>query len=120
MKDASLPITLIVVGAVWLGWHFHFFPDIDWVIAGGFVAGGVAVLVVDGINKNSIVTGPLLVAVGVAWLAHDQLRVSWSVMIPTLLILMGVLMLCARSPRIPERRPSAPKADAPPRPPNSE
>jgi hypothetical protein len=56
MKDASLPITLIVVGLVWLAWHFHFFPDIDWVIALGFTAGGIGVLVIDGINKNSIVT----------------------------------------------------------------
>jgi hypothetical protein len=111
MKDASLPITLIVVGLVWLAWHFHFFPDIDWVIGLAFIIGGVAVLAVDGINRNSIVTGPLLIGAGVAWLLHDQYRVSWSVMIPTLLILVGVLMLIARSPRIPERRPSSRNSD---------
>jgi hypothetical protein len=33
MKDASLPITLIIVGLVWLAWHFRFFPDVDWLIA---------------------------------------------------------------------------------------
>jgi hypothetical protein len=108
MKDASLPITLIVVGLVWLAWHFHFFPDMDWVIGLGFIVGGTAVLVVDGINKNSIVTGPLLMAVGAAWLLHDQYRVSWSVMIPSILILLGALMLLARSPRIPDKRRSAP------------
>jgi len=32
------------------------------VIGLGFIVGGIAVLVVDGINKNSIVTGPLLMA----------------------------------------------------------
>ena len=111
MKDASLPITLIVVGAVWLAWHFHFFPDIDWVIALGFMAGGIAVLAVDGINKNSVVTGPLLIAVGVAWLAHDQYRVSWSVLIPTVLIMLGALMLLARSPRVPDRQRPPPKPD---------
>ena len=104
MKDASLPITLIIVGLVWLAWHFHFFPDIDWLIAIGFVVGGVAVLAVDGINKNSVVTGPLLIVIGGAWLLHDQYRMSWSVLIPLLLILVGVLMLVARSPTIPERR----------------
>ena len=111
MKDASLPITLIVVGAVWLAWHFHFFPDIDWVIAVGFIAGGIVVLAIDGINRNSIVTGPLLIAVGVAWALHDQYRVSWSVMIPSILILLGVLMLIARSPQVPDKRRSAPKPE---------
>ena len=111
MKDASLPITLIVVGLVWLAWHFHFFPDMDWVIGLGFIVGGIAVLVVDGINKNSIVTGPLLMAVGAAWLLHDQYRASWSIMIPLVLIMVGALMLIARSPRIPERRKPASKPD---------
>ena len=108
MKDASLPITLIIVGLVWLAWHFHFFPDVDWVIALGFIAAGIGVLVIERINKNSIVTGPLLIAIGIAWALHDQYRVSWSVMIPVILILLGVLMLVARSPRIPERPGPAP------------
>jgi hypothetical protein len=43
MKDASLPITLIVVGAAWLLWDYRLFPDLDWIIAGGLVAGGIAI-----------------------------------------------------------------------------
>ena len=31
-------------------------------------------------------------------------RIAWSVLIPALLVWLGVLMLAARSPRIPERR----------------
>jgi|KBSMisStandDraft_5_1062788.scaffolds.fasta_scaffold214008_2 drug/metabolite transporter (DMT)-like permease len=112
MKDASLPITLIIVGLVWLAWHFRFFPDVDWLIAIGFMVAGVAVLAFDGINRNSIVTGPMLIAVGGAWLLHDQYRVSWSVLIPTLLILVGVLMLVARSAGIPDRRGSKPEPPA--------
>jgi hypothetical protein len=110
MKDASLPITLIVVGLVWLAWHFHLFPDMDWVISLAFIAGGVVVLVTDGINKSSIVTGPLLIGVGAAWLLHDQYRVSWSVLIPVMLVLIGVLMLVARRPGVPERRSPPPKS----------
>ena len=82
MKDASLPITLIIVGLVWLVWHFRLFPDIDWLIALGFVAGGIAVMVFDGINKNSIVIGPILIAMGGAWALNDRYRVSWSLIIP--------------------------------------
>ena len=53
----------------------------------------------------------LLAAVGAAWLLHDQYRVSWSVMIPSVLILLGGLMLLARSPRIPDKARSAQKSE---------
>ena len=109
MKDASLPITLIVVGVIGLIWYFRWFPDIDWIIALGFAVGGIAVLAIDGINKNSIVTGPFLIVIGIAWGLRDQYRVSWSLIIPTLLVVLGVLMLIARNPSIPERRRNVPK-----------
>ena len=40
MKDASLPVTLIVVGLGWLLWEFRLFPDVDWIISLGFIAAG--------------------------------------------------------------------------------
>ena len=104
MKDAALPITLIIVGLVWLVWHFRLLPDVDWVIAAGFVVGGIAVMAFDGINKNSIVIGPMLIAMGAAWALNDRYRVSWSLIIPILLVLLGVLMLVARRPSIPDKR----------------
>ena len=104
MRNAGLPITLIVVGSAWLLWYFRLFPDIDWIIAAGMVAGGVAILVLDGVTKKSIVSGPFLIASGIAWLLHDRWRVAWTLLIPTLLIVLGVLMLAARRPTIPENR----------------
>jgi hypothetical protein len=44
MRDAGLPVTLIVVGLIWLVWYFGWIPDVDWIIAVGLVAGGIAVL----------------------------------------------------------------------------
>jgi hypothetical protein len=108
MKDAGLPITLIVIGSVWLVWRMGWFPDKDWLIGLGFVAGGVATLMMDGITRNSVVTGPFLIGVGLAWLARDQYRISWSLILPLLLILLGGLMLLARLPSIPERRKDKP------------
>jgi hypothetical protein len=104
MRDAGLPVTLIIVGSAWLLWYFRLFPDIDWIIAAGLVAGGVAILFLDGITKKSIVAGPFLIAGGISWTLHDRWRMPWTVLIPTLLILLGVLMLIARRPNIPERR----------------
>ena len=104
MRDAGLPITLIIVGSAWLLWYFRLFPDIDWIIAAGLVAGGIAILFLDGITKNSVVAGPILIASGIAWALHDRWHVTWFVLLPTLLVLLGVLMLIARRPNIPERR----------------
>lgn len=104
MRDAGLPVTLIVVGFAWLAWHFGWFPDVDWMIAAALVAGGIAVLVFDGLTKSSIVIGPFLIGAGIAWALHERYRVHWQVLIPCLLVLLGVLMLLARHRRFPERR----------------
>ena len=103
MKDASLPVTLIAVGIGWLLWEFRLFPDIDWVISLAFIGAGVAVMAIDGINRNSVVVGPFLIAIGIAWLIHDRYGTQWRYIIPFMLVILGVLMLVARSPRVPER-----------------
>ncbi len=110
MRDAALPITLIVVGVLWLLWYQGWLPDRDWVIAIGFIAAGVVVLTLDGITKNSVVMGPFLIAIGIAWIVHDRYRTSYALIVPTMLVILGVLMLVARSPAIPERRARAGKS----------
>ena len=108
MRDAGLPITLIVLGCVGIAWYLRLFPDLDWVVAIALVAGGVAILLFDGLTKSTVVLGPLLIAAGLAWWAHEFQGVSWRLLIPALLVLAGVLMLGARHPRLPEKR--TPKA----------
>ena len=104
MRDAGLPVTLIIVGSACLLWYYRLFPDIDWIIAVGLVLGGIAILYLDGMTKNSIVSGPTLIATGIAWALHDRWHVTWFVLLPMLLVLLGVLMLIARRANIPERR----------------
>ena len=113
MRDSALPVTLIVVGLAWLAWQFGWFPDVNWVIALALIAGGVAVLVFDGITRSSIIIGPFLIGVGVAWALHERYRIAWAVLIPTLLVWLGVLMLVARHPRIPDRRIRVPRSGPP-------
>lgn len=110
MKDAGLPVTLIVIGLGWLAWHYGWLPDTDWVVAGGLVLAGVAVLAFDGLTKSSVVAGPLLIGVGIAWALHAEYRVHWSVLIACLLVLLGALLLAARHPRLPgaPRNPGTP------------
>jgi hypothetical protein len=103
MRTASLPVALIVFGIAWLLWYFRMFPDIDWIIAAGMAVAGIAILAFDRITKTSVVTGPFLIAAGIAWFVHDKYRYTWYVLIPMLLILLGLLMLIARLPQIPDR-----------------
>jgi hypothetical protein len=105
MRDAALPITLIVVGLVWLAWYFGLIPDRSLLVAGGFVVAGIAILVADGLTKTSIVSGPFLIAIGFAWWLHDERDWTFRLIIPLMLVLLGILMMIARSAAIPDRKP---------------
>lgn len=104
MRNAATPITLITIGVLGLIWYFGWLPDVDSVTSIALVAGGVAILAMDGITKSSVVLGPTLIGVGIAWWLHDQYRMRWTLLISVLLIFIGALMLLARHPRIPEKR----------------
>jgi MFS family permease len=103
MRNAALPVTLIVLGLIGLVWYFRWVPDMEYVAALGLIAGGVLVLAMDRITKSSIVLGPTLIGLGLAWLAHEHYGWRWSLLVPVLLIVIGGLMLVARDPRIPDR-----------------
>ena len=115
MRNASLPITLIVVGVIGVVWYLGWFPNVESVTALALVAAGILILITDGITKSSIVLGPMLVAVGTSVWMHDAYRLRWWLLVSILLIVLGVLMLVARDARIPERRSRPP----PPPPPES-
>ena len=104
MRNAALPVTLIVLGSLGLVWYYGWFPDFDAITTLGLIGGGVLILVMDGLTKSSVVLGPTLIAMGLAWWANDQYRARWSLLVPVLLIVIGLLMLVARHPSIPERR----------------
>lgn len=104
MRNAATPITLIVIGALGLVWYLGWVPDFDAITSIALIAGGIAIMAIDGITKNSVVLGPTLIAVGIAWWLHDQYRLRWTLLVSVLLIVIGALMLLARSPKIPEKR----------------
>lgn len=104
MRNAATPVTLIIVGVLGLVWYFGWLPDVDSVTAISLIVAGIVILLMDGVNKSSIVLGPALIAGGIAWWAHDQYRLRWTLLASVLLIVVGALMLVARSPGIPEKR----------------
>ena len=119
MRNAGLPIMLIVIGAIGVVWYFGWFPNVESVTALVLVVAGALILVMDRITKSSVVLGPMLIAVGASVWLHDSYRLRWWLLVSVLLILLGVLMLVARDPRIPEHRSSSsgPPATPPSQPP---
>jgi hypothetical protein len=101
MRDATLPITLLALGVIWLLFNLDWIPSFDWVVTLILVGSGVGILVIEGINKKSIVGGPLLIAIGIAWLFHFHFGVRWRFLGPALCIAAGLLMLIARADAIP-------------------
>ncbi len=103
-KDAAIPILLIAVGALWLLWSLGWFPDLRTIAGWTLIAAGVLVLAIDGITRKSVVAGPFLVALGLFWFAHLEWRLSFHTLTAAALMVLGVLMLVARLPMIPDRR----------------
>ena len=102
--DAIVPILLIAGGAIWLLWSLGWVPDLRWVAGWVLIGAGVAVLVVDGFTKKAVIGGPFLATVGLLWFAHLEWRAPLRVLLPVALIALGLLMLAARLPFIPESR----------------
>lgn len=104
MRDAALPVMLIVLGVTWLLNSLDWLPEIHWLWILGLAGAGIAILALDGITKSSIVAGPLLILAGGLSFCRQYYDLGWSFIIPIMLIAAGVFLLVARSPAIPESR----------------
>jgi hypothetical protein len=104
MKDGALPIVLVVLGAAWLLHSLDWLPEVRWIWILGLAGTGLAILMLDGVTKSSIVAGPLLILAGLLSFFHQYYGLGWRFIIPIMLIAAGTLMLVARSPSIPESR----------------
>ncbi|NEX59637.1 LiaF transmembrane domain-containing protein [Noviherbaspirillum galbum] len=104
MRDAGLPVILIVLGAGWLLHSLNLLPDVHWLWIICLAGAGVGILLVEGFTKSSVISGPLLILAGFMSFCRQTYRVGWGVIIPVMLIAAGILMLVSRSPSIPESR----------------
>ncbi|UTH72640.1 hypothetical protein [Chromobacterium sp. IIBBL 290-4] len=103
-RSAALPIALICVGIVWLLKSAAWLPNTPTLLALLLFAAGVLLLALDGFNKSTLVTSPMLAYAGASIYAIDQLALKTSHFVALGMVLLGVLMLIARGDRIPERR----------------
>lgn len=115
MKQPSLflPLALIIIGAIWFLKSTHILPATSVMVGAGLVFGGVAVLLLDGINKQSIIAGPFLMYCGAAVYANSVQAPFYSIkpLIALGMIILGLLLLLSRSNLIGERKEKSPKVD---------
>lgn len=104
MRDATLPVVLIVGGLALLGWNFGWIPNWSTLVALAFIGSGVAVLVLDGITRKSVVAGSILIAVGIGWYGYFALGWRSRLVIPLLMIFSGFMMLIARYAPLPDAK----------------
>lgn len=102
--SATQAFILIILGVLWLLKSTALLPDTTTLLAILLASAGAGLMLIDGITKSSIVTNPMLIYTGAAIYLFDanKLRLSHSLALG--MILLGILMLIARSDRIPERR----------------
>ena len=109
MKQPSLffPLLLIIVGGLWFLNSMDWFPATASIVALFFIA-GCLILLLDGINKQSIVQGPLLMYVGAAVYLIEHENTARSPLFAAGMIFAGCLMLIARShaisPKYPKKK----------------
>lgn len=103
MRQASLvlPLFLIIAGSVWFLKATDILPATATLIAAALAVAGIAVLVMDGINKQSIVAGPVLIYIGAAVYLRSQYFLGYSPLIALGMILSGCLLLLSRSSAVP-------------------
>ena len=104
MRDATLPVVLIAGGLAILGWNYGWIPNWNALVAVALVGAGLAIMLLDGLTKQSLVEGPVLIAIGIGWYGFFDLGWRLRLIIPSLMIFAGFMMLAARFAPLPNAR----------------
>ncbi|MFC1461991.1 hypothetical protein ACFLQU_00155 [Verrucomicrobiota bacterium] len=95
------PCVVIILGVSWLLDSLSVMPEVNWVRTVGLATAGALVLILGGLNKLTVVAGPLLVTKSACMLlTQTGLLASHSEM-PVLVIVLGCLLLLVQTPKLP-------------------
>ncbi len=104
-----LPLFLIIAGAVWFLKTTGILPATATLVSIALAGAGIVVLVMDGINKQSVVAGPLLVYIGAAVYLKSQYLLGYSPLVALGMMVLGCLLLLSRSSLVPYKMPKLPE-----------
>jgi hypothetical protein len=91
-----LPLFIVTVGVGWLLTVQGVLPSVNWLWVLSLAAAGIALPLVSGWDKVTIVAGPFLLISSVFALLRETQRISTDTEMPCLLIAFGVLLLVSR------------------------
>ena len=113
MKQPSLffPLLLIIVGGLWFLNSMDWFPATASIVAALFFIAGCLILLLDGINKQSVVSGPMLIYAGAAVYLHTQYWVGFSPLVALGMMVLGCMLLLSRSSIVPYKQNKQVKTD---------
>jgi len=100
-KTLIIPFALIAIGTGWVLTTTGVAPGVDWAWTLGVAVVGVLLLVAGGIDKVTVVLGPLFIVASLLSVLRQTDRLKLDIEVPILVILLGVLMLIARMPSVP-------------------
>lgn len=106
-RSATFPILLITLGVLWFLHSTELLPNTRSLLALGLACAGL-LLLLDGLNKSTLVATPMLGFAALAVYGLDRFGLPFSVWASCGMVLLGLLLLGARSPSVPERRRRAP------------
>ena len=100
-KTLVLPLLMIIIGCGWLLTAMGFVPGIDWLWTLGIAGAGLMCFVVGGFDKITLVAGGFTLAASLLSVLRQTGGISLNIEVPVLVIIAGVLMLIARSSKVP-------------------
>ena len=100
-RSAIGPIVLLIIGVLILMGQFGIMPELTTLWTVGLAACGILTFVFNGFNKSTLVVGSFLIVAAVLSVlrTNDVLEIKNEV--PIVFIVLGALMLVARSATIP-------------------
>jgi hypothetical protein len=113
-RTLVVPIVIITVGVGWLLTTLEITPGIDWIWTLGLAVVGILSFAAGGWNKATFVIGSFFVIASGLSVLRQTGRLQIDHEVPILVIVIGVLLLFARSPAIPAPEwilPEPPPAD---------
>lgn len=100
-KSLAVSLLMITVGVGWLLTVKGIVPQINWVWTLGMAVCGVLMFVLMGFDKLSVVLGSFFLVCSVLSVLRQQKVLSVETEAPMLVIAVGLLLLIARSRRVP-------------------
>jgi hypothetical protein len=92
---------VILLGVTWLLNVLKIIPGVDWMWTVGLAAVGILTLAVGGINKLTVVIGPLFMVASVCSILRQTGRLEVDREVPILTIVLGCLLLLVQLINLP-------------------